>query len=107
MMAAISGQKGREGVGLLETDELESLSARELHDRAVHYAVHHGDLGFLWELLSLIPAAEASSGHEDETTNDLSRISALLSDAMVSGHGELGEALRPFYIEYLSKHPDA
>ncbi|MFB9676153.1 hypothetical protein [Streptosporangium vulgare] len=94
-------------MGLLETDELESLSAQELHDRAVHYAVHHGDLGFLWELLTLIPAAEASSGNEDETTNDLSRVSALLSDAMASGHGQLGEALRPFYIEYLSRHPEA
>ncbi len=107
MMAIFSGQKGREGVGLLETDELESLSAQELHDRAVHYAVHHGDLGFLWELLTLIPAAEASAGNEDQTTNDLSRVSALLSDAMASGHGELGEALRPFYIDYLSKHPEA
>lgn len=107
MMAIVSGQKGREGVGLLKTDELEALSAQELHDRAVHYAVHHGDLGFLWELLTLIPAAEASSGNEEQTTNDLSRISGLLSDAMGSGHGELGDALRPFYIDYLSKHPDA
>ena len=40
-------------------------------------------------------------------TNDLSRLSALLSDAMASGQGELGEALRPFYIRYLSKHPEA
>ncbi|MEU4836419.1 hypothetical protein [Streptosporangium sp. NPDC023615] len=94
-------------MGLLETDELEGLSAQQLHDRAVHYAVHHGDLGFLWELLTLIPAAQASSGNEEQTTNDLSRVSALLSDAMASGHGELGEALRPFYIEYLSKHPEA
>jgi len=107
MMVIFSGQKGREGVGLLETDELEALSAQELHDRAVHYAVHHGDLGFLWELLTLIPVAEASAGNETETTSDLSRVSALLSDAMASGHGELGEALRPFYIEYLSKHPEA
>ncbi|MEU3165419.1 hypothetical protein [Streptosporangium sp. NPDC006930] len=107
MMVIFSGQKGREGVGLLETDELETLSAQELHDRAVHYAVHHGDLGFLWELLTLIPAANASTGSETETTNDLSKVSALLSDAMASGHGELGEALRPFYIEYLSKHPEA
>ncbi|MGC5010810.1 hypothetical protein ACLQ2R_08615 [Streptosporangium sp. DT93] len=94
-------------MGLLETDELEALSAQQLHDRAVHYAVHHGDLGFLWELLTLIPAAEASTGNEEQTASDLSRVSALLSDAMASGHGELGEALRPFYIEYLSKHPEA
>ncbi|MFC4589643.1 hypothetical protein [Sphaerisporangium corydalis] len=91
----------------MDQDELQSLSPKELHDRAVHYAVAHGDLGFLWELLKVIPAAEAASGHADETANNLSRVSALLSDAMASGEGELGEALRPVYVEYLSKHPDA
>lgn|SRR6478735_7430478 len=107
MIAIFRGQKGRKEVGQLETDELEALSAQELHDRAVRYAVHHGDFAFLWELLKVIPAAEASTGNEDETANDLSRVSALLSDAMVSGEGQLGEALRPFYIDYLSKHPGA
>ena len=42
-----------------ETD-LEALSSRELHDMAVHRAVRHGDVKFLWELLRAIPAAEAS-----------------------------------------------
>ncbi|MEU6738237.1 hypothetical protein [Streptosporangium sandarakinum] len=94
-------------MGRLETDELEALPAQELHDRAVRYAVHHGDLGFLWELLKMIPAAEASTGNEEETANELSRVSALLSDAVAAGEGELGEALRPFYIEYLARHPEA
>lgn len=91
----------------MDVEELESLSAKELHDRAVHYAVRHGDFGFIWDLLKVIPAAEAISGRTDETANDLSRLSALLSDAMAAGEGELGDALRPVYIEYLSKHPDA
>ncbi|GII62063.1 hypothetical protein Skr01_21480 [Sphaerisporangium krabiense] len=86
---------------------MESLSPRELHDRAVHYAVSHGDFGFLWDLLKAIPAAEAASGHTDEAASDLSRVSALLSDAVASGEGDLGEALRPVYVAYLSKHPDA
>ncbi|MEZ0074841.1 hypothetical protein [Planotetraspora sp. GP83] len=91
----------------MDVEELESLSAKELHDRAVHYAVRHGDLAFLWDLLKVIPAAEAASGNADETANDLSRVSALLSDAMAAGEGELGDALRPVYVEYLSRHPDA
>ncbi|MER6947176.1 hypothetical protein ABT294_24380 [Nonomuraea sp. NPDC000554] len=91
----------------MDAKELESLTASELHDRAVRYAVHHGDLGFLWKLLTVIPAAEAASGHDTETANDLTRVSALLSDALAAGEGDLGEALRPIYIEYLSKHPDA
>ncbi|MEV1168424.1 hypothetical protein [Nonomuraea sp. NPDC049784] len=91
----------------MDANGLESLPADELHDRAVRYAVRHGDLGFLWDLLKVIPAAEAASGHDSETANDLSRVSALLSDAIASGEGRLGEALRPIYIEYLRKHPDA
>ncbi|WP_061300602.1 hypothetical protein [Herbidospora cretacea] len=88
----------------MNVDQLEQLSAKELHDRAVRYAVRHGDFGFLWDLLKVIPAAQGASGREDETANDLSRVSALLSDAMAAGEGTLGEALRPVYIEYLSKH---
>lgn len=91
----------------MDAEGLESLSASELHDRAVRYAVRHGDFGFLWNLLKVIPAAEAASGHEKETANDLSRVSALLSDAIAAGEGELGEALKPVYIEYLTQHPDA
>ncbi|WP_062436200.1 hypothetical protein [Herbidospora daliensis] len=90
----------------MNVDQLEQLSAKELHDRAVRYAVRHGDFGFLWDLLKVIPAAQGASGREEETANDLSRVSALLSDAMAAGEGKLGEALRPVYIEYLSKHKD-
>ncbi|MEV0378643.1 hypothetical protein [Nonomuraea sp. NPDC050643] len=91
----------------MDANGLESLPASELHERAVRYAVRHGDLGFLWDLLKVIPAAEAASGHTNESANDLSRVSALLSDAIAAGEGKLGEALRPIYIEYLRKHPDA
>ncbi|GGP01112.1 hypothetical protein LDL08_02315 [Nonomuraea glycinis] len=89
----------------MDTTGLESLSASELHERAVRYAVHHGDLGFLWNLLKVIPAAEAATGRE--MTADLSHVSALLSDAIAAGEGDLGEALRPVYLEYLRAHPDA
>jgi hypothetical protein len=91
----------------MDANGLESLPANELHERAVSYAVRHGDLGFLWELLKVIPAAEAASGHTNEAANDLSKLSALLSDAIAAGEGRLGDALRPIYIEYLREHPDA
>ncbi|GAA1714865.1 hypothetical protein ACI2LC_13555 [Nonomuraea wenchangensis] len=89
----------------MNANGLESLPAHELHERAVRYAVRHGDLGFLWELLKVIPAAEAASGHE--TDADLTKVSALLADAIAAGEGELGEALRPVYLSYLREHPDA
>ncbi|MFD1935886.1 MULTISPECIES: hypothetical protein [Nonomuraea] len=91
----------------MDSGELETLPTIELHERAVHYAVRHGDFAFIWDLLKAIPAAEAASGHGGEVVNDLSHLSALLSDAMASGHGDLGEALKPLYVDYLSKHPEA
>ena len=85
-------------------DELDALSSRELHDRAVRRAVHHVDVEFLWELLRAIPAAEASEGHDIEAGRDISKVSALLGDAIDSGKGDEAEALRPLYLDYLVRH---
>ena len=85
-------------------DELDQLSSRELHDLAVRRAVHHVDVGFLWELLRAIPAAEASEGHDDEAGRDITKVTALLDDAIGSGDGDVAEALRPLYLDYLVKH---
>lgn len=87
----------------MDTD-LETLSSGELHDMAVRRAVHHADVGFLWQLLRAIPAAEAIEGDERESEADAVKVSALLSDAIGSGEGGLADALRPLYIDYLSKH---
>ena len=85
-------------------DDLDALSSRELHDLAVRRALHHADVEFLWELLRAIPAAEASEGHDIESGRDITKVSALISDAIDSGEGDLAEALRPLYIDYLTKH---
>ena len=86
--------------------DLESLSSHELHDMAVRRALHHADVKFLWELLRSIPAAEASEGEIGESEADATKVSALLADAVNSGEGEVADALRPLYIDYLTKHPD-
>lgn len=88
-------------------EELEGLSTRELHDRAVRRAERHLDLGFFWSLLKLIPAAETASGDEGEADYDIQFSKGLIYDAVHSGDGALGEALRPVFIDYLQKHPDA
>jgi hypothetical protein len=85
--------------------DLEALSSRELHDLAVRRALHHADLGFFWELLREIPAAETLEGDVREAGEDLTKVSALLSDALTLGEGNLADALRPFYLDYLAKHP--
>jgi hypothetical protein len=87
--------------------QLEQLSTRELHDRAVHRAERHLDVRFFWSLLALIPAAEAASGDQGEADFDIQFSKGLISDALHSGDGALGEALRPLFIDYLRKHTDA
>jgi hypothetical protein len=88
-------------------EELDNLSTRELHDRAVHRAERHLDVKFFWRLLQLIPAAETLSGDPGEGDYDIQSSKGLISDALHSGDGALGEALRPVFIDYLREHPDA
>ena len=85
-------------------DELDALSSRELHHLAVRRALHHVDVEFLWELLRAIPAAEASEGHADEAGRDVTHLSVLVDDAIDSGEGDVAEALRPLYVDYLVRH---
>ena len=88
-------------------EDLEELSTQELHDRAVRRAERHLDVRFFWRLLELIPAAESSRGDVGEADYDIQFSKGLINDALHSGEGELGEALRPVFIDYLRKHPDA
>ena len=89
---------------MTEPDDLDALSSHELHDRAVHRALHHLDVGFLWELLRAIPAGEAIAGHPDHAAADAVKISSLISDALDSGDDGVADSLRPLYLDYLKKH---
>jgi hypothetical protein len=87
-------------------EELERLSSKELHDRAVRLAERRFDVGFLWRLLKAIPVAEAVAGNlrEAETDVAVGDLVPLIDDFMHSDEGELADALRPMYLDYLSKH---
>ena len=85
-------------------EELDTLSSEELHDRAVRLAVHRLDVGFLWQLLRELPASEAARGRTDLAADDVEHVSALIGDALASGKGEIADALRPLYLDYLEKH---
>ncbi len=102
-------EAGADGSGEADGGEgaLERLSTQELHDRALRRAEHHLDVRFFWRLLSEIPAAEALAGDEGEAEYDVQSVKGMLTDALRSGGGTLKEALRPLYIDYLRKHPDA
>jgi hypothetical protein len=85
-------------------DELDALSSRELHDLAVRRALRHVDVEFLWGLLRAVPAAEAAEGSSVEAGRDITKVTALLSDAFGSGDANIADALRPLYLDYLVKH---
>ncbi|MHB8242376.1 MAG: hypothetical protein ACYDHN_10325 [Solirubrobacteraceae bacterium] len=88
-------------------DVLDELSTQELHDRAVRRAEKHLDVKFFWSLLKVIPAAQAMSGDAGEAEYDIQSSKGIILDALHSGEGELGQALRPVFLDYLRKHPDA
>jgi hypothetical protein len=83
-------------------EELERLSSKELHDRAVSHAAKHLDVGFFWKLFRSVPAAEAAIGEHDEAEQDVMTLRGRLNDLTHAGEGELADALRPLYIEYLA-----
>lgn len=85
-------------------EELDGLPSKELHDRAVNLALRRFDVGFFWDLLSSIPAAETVAGHPERANADIAHVSNLLADAMHGDEGDLADALRPLYVEYLLKH---
>jgi hypothetical protein len=85
-------------------DPLERLSSEELYHLAVRHARRHLDVGFFWRLLELLPAAEAVAGELDEAEADVTRLSAHIDDLTDAGRGEVADALRPFYLEYLREH---
>jgi hypothetical protein len=88
-------------------DELEQLSTKELHERAIERARRHVDIGFLWDLVKALPVAEEVAGDDERAKTDILRPIALINDALYdAGEGELGEALRPLYVDYLADDED-
>jgi len=85
-------------------DGLDALTSQQLHDLAVRRARSHADLKFFWDLLKYLPVAEAGAGKLDEAEADLSSTIAHVDDVTDSGEGEVGDLLRPFYLDYLQRH---
>jgi len=85
-------------------DDLETLSTKELHERAIETARKRLDVGFLWQLVKALPVAEELLGDDERSKVDIVRPLALINDFMDAGEGELGEVLRPMYVDYLVEH---
>jgi hypothetical protein len=83
-------------------EELDRLTSKELHDRAVSHARRHLDVRFFWRLIEALPAAEAAAGHLDKANADVQSAMAHLDDITDAGEGDTADMLRPIYIDYLA-----
>ncbi len=88
----------------MSDDGLDALSSEQLHDLAVSRAKRHVDVRFFWQLVETLPAAEAAVGKMDEAETNVLKLSAHVDDVAESGKGDVGEAMRPFYLDYLRRH---
>jgi hypothetical protein len=84
-------------------EQLDALSSRELHDRAVKRAERRLDVKFLWRLLETSPAAEAAGGDLGEGQEDVLHVSGQIHDSLSADDAAV-DARRPIYIDYLMKH---
>ena len=84
-------------------EELDALSSRELHDRAVHRARRHFDVKFFWRLLQETPAAEAAEGDVEAGAEETEHWSRQVTEMLGDDDAKL-EAQRPIYIDYLLEH---
>ena len=87
-----------------QDDGLDRLSSPALHDLAVEYARRHADAKFFYDLMSILPAAEAGAGELAESEDEVFDPGAHFDDVRDAGRGEVAELLRPFYLEYLRQH---
>jgi hypothetical protein len=86
-------------------EELDALSSRELHDRAVARARRHLDLKFFWRLMSETPAASASEGDPERAEEEVAHWSRQVMDTVSEDDAKL-EAQRPIYLDYLLRHSE-
>jgi hypothetical protein len=84
-------------------EELDALSSRELHDRAVRRAKRHLDVAFFWRLLQETPAADAATGDAEQGAEQTEHWSRQVMELFDDDDARV-EAQRPIYIDYLIEH---
>jgi hypothetical protein len=88
---------------VITREDLETMTSRDLHDRAISTAKAEKDLDWLWHLLRSIPAAEAEIGDLEDSSMDMARTVSAINGYMRADR-DLPDALRPQYVDYLLEH---
>ena len=88
---------------MITREDLETMTSRDLHDRAIGTAKAEGDLDWLWHLLRSIPTAEDEVGDLEDSAMDVpSTVSAI--NGYTRADRDLPDALRSQYVDYLLEH---
>jgi hypothetical protein len=88
---------------VISREDLETMTSRDLHDRAIGTAKAERDLDWPWHLLRSIPAAEGEVGQLEDSGMDIaSTVSAV--NGYTRADRDLPDALRPQYVDYLLDH---
>ena len=88
---------------MIASDDLETLTSRQLHERAIDLAKAGGDLDWLWHLLGSIPSAEGQLGELDDSGLDVASVISAIN-ARIRVDLAAQEILRPQYVGYLLEH---
>jgi hypothetical protein len=88
--------------------DFDQTSTEELRERAVDLARRRWDVRFFWQLLRMIPAAEAAAGNEEASKASVAQASGFLYEALsAESDPAVHEAMRPIFIDYLKEHEGA
>jgi hypothetical protein len=88
---------------VIAREDLETMTSRDLHDRALGTAKAEGDLDWQWLLLRSIPAAEGEVGDlEDSGMDMVSTVTAI--NGYTRSDRDLPGTLRLQYVDYLLEH---
>jgi len=88
---------------VITREDLETMTSRDLHDRAIGTAKAEDDLDWLWHLLRSIPRAEDEVGDLEDSGMDMLRtVSAI--NGYARADRDLPDTLRLEYVDYLLEH---
>jgi hypothetical protein len=88
---------------VITREDLETLTSRDLHDRALGMARSERDLEWLQHLLRSIPAAEGELGDLEDSEMDVAgTVSAI--NGYARADRDLLEVLRSQHVDYLLEH---
>jgi hypothetical protein len=89
---------------MITSRDLETLSSRQLHERALDLAKAEGDIDWLWHLLGSIPAAAGQLGDLDESGLDIAGLISAIN-GYIRADRSAEDALRTQYVDYILEHP--